>query len=362
MKEKDLNHEKFMKIALALAKKGAKKVHPNPMVGCVIVRDNKIIGKGNHEYFGGPHAEVNALRQAGAKAKGATLYTTLEPCNHWGKTPPCSEAIVRAGIDRVVSAMRDPNPSTRGKGFKTLKKAGIEVVNDVLNEQAVSLNKDFLDSLKRGERKVILKAAMTLDGKIAAYTGDSKWITGKTARRYVHILRSRVDAVLVGINTVIKDNPALTSHGAGKNPLRVIIDPALRIPLRSSVLDDKAVTIVIHSSSLKDKLELLKQKSIIPIFIATKNGKIKFKEIINYLSKMSIKSILIEGGGETAYHALSAKVVDEVNFFIAPKLIGGRDAKTPVEGTGIARINDCIVIKEMNVKKIGRDFLLTGRL
>jgi len=352
-----------MKQALHLARKGNGKVFPNPMVGCLIVKDGRTIGQGFHEYFGGPHAEVNALKQAGDRARGATLYVTLEPCAHWGKTPPCADAIIRAGISRVVAAMSDPNHLIAGKGFRKLKSRGIEVVSGVLEQKAQALNRVYIRSLKDRKSRVIVKAAMTLDGKIATRTGDSRWITGPMARAFVHKLRSRVDAIMVGINTVLQDDCELTSHGKGKNPVRVVIDPHLKIPLNSRVLDSQAPTVIFHGNEVPPKkLAALQKKGVILKRVLKYDKSKNFKHIIKNLANMSIYEVLLEGGGETIAGAIRSALVDEVFFFISPKIVGGRDAKTPVEGPGVAKMALALPLKDVKTKTIGPDILVTGRL
>ena len=350
-----------MKLAMKLAAKGAKRVFPNPMVGAVIVNKGKIIGKGYHRYFGGPHAEIYAIAQAGTRARGATLYVTLEPCTHWGKTPPCADMIINAGIRRVVAACKDPNPKASGKGFKKLSENGVIVTKNLLRASAVNQNSAYFARFSIGRGHVIFKAAMSLDGKICTRTGDSKWISGERSRKLVHELRSRQDAVIVGINTVFRDNPLLTSHGLGKNPVRVVIDPALGIPLTSRVLNNAAPTVIFTQAKPKGKLKALKRRGVIPI-IFPKQGKINFKYIINELNKMSIYSVLIEGGGETIASALDDGVVDELMLFISPKIIGGRGAKTPVEGLGKALVSKAVKINGMKLRKIGKDILVTGKV
>lgn len=345
-----------------LAGRGKNKTFTNPMVGCVIVKDGRIAGEGFHEYFGGHHAEVNALKKAKEKSKGATLYVTLEPCNHWGKTPPCTDAIIKAGISRVVAAMKDPDPRTAGKGFEKLKNHGIKITTGVLAKNAARLNAGYINALKGRKSHVIAKAAMSLDGKIATKTGDSKWITSPAARAFAHQLRSDVDGILAGINTVIRDNPGLTSHGHGKNPVRIIIDPSLRIPVKSKVLDNQAPAIIFHGSGNRRKEKILKNKGALLQRVLILNGVINFKLIIKKLAKMAIYRVLIEGGGETLAAALNSGVVDEVFFFIAPILIGGRQAITPFEGHGIAKIANSLHIKAWSVKKLGKDLLIKGKL
>lgn len=354
---------KYMKLALALAKKGAGKVFPNPMVGCVIVKNGKIIGKGRHEYFGGPHAEINALKSAGNRANGADMYVTLEPCSHHGKTPPCTDAIIKAGINKVYVAMKDPNPRVSGAGIRKLTENSIKTHTGILQNSSKSMNKAYLGHIRPRKSRVTVKAAMTLDGKIASFTGNSRWITSPKSRNLVHKLRSSVDGILVGINTVLKDNPALTSHGSGRNPVRVVIDPSLKIPISNRILDGSAPTIIIHSSkTLKAKLEVLKKRKVLAVYMK-KNGKqIDFKQIIKKLNNMSIFSILIEGGGETIASALNASVVNDVVFFIAPKLIGGRDARSPVEGAGIAKMAKAIPVKNWKITHFGPDIMIKGRI
>ncbi|MCX5782822.1 MAG: bifunctional diaminohydroxyphosphoribosylaminopyrimidine deaminase/5-amino-6-(5-phosphoribosylamino)uracil reductase RibD [Elusimicrobia bacterium] len=371
--------KKFMQIALDLAKKGKGKVEPNPLVGAIVVKGNKIVGKGHHEYFGGPHAEVNALDNAGSDAKGATLYVNLEPCSKWGKTPPCTTKIINSGIRQVVCAMADVNPKNRYQGIKILKKNKVKVINHILFKKACKLNEKYCASFKN-KFSIAVKTAMSLDGKIATKTGDSKWITSEKSRKIVHKLRSQSDAVLVGINTILKDNPELTSHGAGKNPIRVIIDPNLRIHENCRVLNDKKSPIILIYSNaitsiIKNKIIRLQKKAILLPFPPTgwkqgesfhlrggNRGRIPFKWIIEKLSDISIRKILIEGGGETIANALNDGVVNKIYVFVAPKIIGGRDARTPVEGLGISKIKDALKIKNLKIRKIGTDILIEGRI
>lgn len=353
----------YMRMTLKLAGKGSHRVFPNPMVGCVIVNKGKIVGKGFHEYFGGPHAEINALSNAGNRAFGATLYVNLEPCNHWGKTPPCTHSIIKSGIKRVVASMTDPNPEIKEMGFKELTRSGIEVTKGIMKKQAKKLNSQYIKSLRKRKSYVIVKTAISLDGKIASKTGDSKWISSDKSREYVHKLRSEVDAVLVGVHTIIRDNPELTSHGKGKNPIRVIIDPNLRIPLKSKILRDSFPRVLIYSSKkLKEKLEVLRKKCIILIYLPKKGRVINFKYIIKKLATLSIYRILIEGGGETIANALRSGVVNELICFVAPIIIGGRDAPTFVEGEGISRVYNAIKISGLKVRKSGNDLMITGKI
>jgi diaminohydroxyphosphoribosylaminopyrimidine deaminase/5-amino-6-(5-phosphoribosylamino)uracil reductase len=354
---------KFMKRALFLARLGKGRVEPNPMVGAVLVKNGKVVGEGYHEYFGGPHAEINALKAAGAASRNCDLYVTLEPCVHHGKTPPCTKALVKAGVNSVFAATADPNPRVAGAGIAQLKKAGINTNVGLLREECERLLEDYRGHVANKRPHITVKMAMTLDGKIATRTGDSKWITGPLARAWVHRLRTKVDAVLVGIGTVVADNPELTSHGKGRNPVRVIIDRNLDIPLISRVLNTKiAPTIVIHNvASHTSKIDSLIEMGVLPVFV--KPGKEPyFKYVVKKLMNMSVFTMVIEGGGGIVADALKAKVVDEFFQFIAPKIVGGKDAKTPVEGLGITKMHQAIPIKAVSYTKIGHDLLIKGRI
>lgn len=354
-------HQKFMKNALKLAKRGRGLVSPNPLVGCVIVSNNRIAGKGYYQYFGGPHAEINALRDAGEKAVNSTMYVTLEPCCFYGKTPPCTEAIIRSGVKEVVIGMEDPNPKVNGRGIQKLKAKRIKVTTDILKKQATKLNEAYIKYVTKKVPFVILKTAMSLDGKIASVTGDSKWISSEKSRQWVHRLRSQVDGVLVGINTVLKDNPGLTAHGLGKNPLRIVLDGEARIPLKSQLLNNQAPTLVVTAHS-PGKLSVLKRRGIRVLRINAKNGKINLKVLLRRLAKMGITSLLVEGGGETNASFLKEKLVDKVLVFIGPKIVGGRNAITPVAGNGIDKISQAIKLDKMSIKKIDEDILIEGYL
>jgi len=361
------NDSYFMKLVLNLAKKGEYRTFPNPLVGAVVVKDGIVVGSGYHSVFGSDHAEVVAISDAGALANGGDMYVNLEPCSHFGKTPPCANLIVKSGIKRVVIANVDPNPLVCGRGIEILKKAGVIVKVGVLSADAKKLNKVFFNSVRKvGKVKsfIAVKMASSLDGKIASKTGDSKWITSNKSREFVHKMRSKFDAVLVGIATVLKDNPALTSHGFGKNPVRIVIDPELKIPLTAQILNDlkSAVVLFTDSNSVsKAKTSMLKKKGVYIVFIDGLFGENKFKYIIDKLNKMHIYKVLIEGGGETVGNAIEAKIVDVFYQFVAPKIIGGRDAKTSVEGSGVSLVKNAVHIK-LSIKKNGLDYLLIGKL
>jgi diaminohydroxyphosphoribosylaminopyrimidine deaminase/5-amino-6-(5-phosphoribosylamino)uracil reductase len=351
--------KKYMQIALDLAKKGNGKVCTNPLVGCVIVKDNKIVGKGWHQCFGGNHAEVNAFIDAGKNAKGADLYTTLEPCNSYGKRPPCTLAIIKAGIKRVYYAVSDSNVSG---SREILERNNIEIHEGLLKKQSIILIRDYLKHLKN-KPKVSIKVAMTLDGKIATYEHDSKWITSEKARNFVHKMRARYDAVLVGMNTALKDNPFLTTHSKNlKNPIRVVIDSKLGLPKSHHLFDACIPTVIIYDSNITSIPKHLDREGIIlsPVNIAT--AKKDFNIIIRKLNSFSIKRILIEGGSEVIASALFSDAVDDIYFFIAPKITGGRTAVPVVGGTGIKKMSESLRIKNMKVKKIDSDLLITGQI
>jgi diaminohydroxyphosphoribosylaminopyrimidine deaminase/5-amino-6-(5-phosphoribosylamino)uracil reductase len=353
-------NKKYMRIAIELAKKGKGKVYTNPLVGCVIVKDNKVVGKGWHKCFGGKHAEINALDDAGKNAKGADLYVTLEPCNSYGKRPPCTLAIIKAGIKKVFYSLPDKNVSG---GKELLEKNGIEVYAGILKKESKILIEEYLKYLQ-SKPKVSVKAAMTLDGKIATYDCDSKWITSEKSRSLVHKMRSQYDAVLVGLNTALKDNPFLTSHSKNlKNPIRVVIDSKLRLPKSYHLFDRSVPTIIIYDSSINNIPKyLLDKDEIILAPIDMKEVKKDFNVIIDKLHSLAIKKILIEGGSEIIASALFSNVVDGICFFIAPKIIGGKNAVSVVGGPGVKKISESLNVESMKVKKIGKDFLITGRI
>lgn len=355
--------EEFMRKALELASKG--NTSPNPMVGCVIVRDGAIVAEGYHKKAGKPHAEVEALRKI-KDAGGCAIYVTLEPCCHYGRTPPCTKAIIKADIKKVVLAMRDPNPIVCGKGIQELKNAGIEVIEGVLEDEARRLNESYIKYITTKKPFVILKAAMSLDGKIASKTGDSKWISSRESRREVHELRARVGAVLVGVNTIIVDNPRLTCRigkGGGRNPLKIIVDSRLRAPLNARIFDECKVLIATTRKHDSRKRKLLEERGVKFLIVGgDKNGRVDLKKLMGKLSELEITSVLIEGGGEVNASALEAGIVDKILFYVAPKIIGGVGGKTPVAGEGVELVKNAVKIKDMTINKIGEDILLEGHI
>lgn len=350
-----LADEKFMKRALSLAEKGRGFVSPNPPVGCVIVKNGKIAASGWHRKFGFPHAEIEALKKTGAKAKGATMYVNLEPCAHFGKTPPCAAAIIESGIKRVVVAMKDPNPLVNGRGIKILKKSGVRVAIGCLKNEAEELNEVFIKYIVKEEPFVALKAAMSLDGKIATKTGDSKWITSDSSRKFVKNLRDKYDAVLVGIETVLKDNPRLC--GSNTEPLRVILDSKLRIPLAAKVLRNKKVLIFTTKKAPRKKIGILQKKGF-KIKIFPEN--IRIVPLLHFLGKQNISSVLVEGGSEIFGSFFDAKSVDKIYWFVAPKIIGGINAKPAVSGQGVNLLRKAAFISNLKILKSGDDCLFIG--
>lgn len=357
-----MNETKLMQLALSLAKKGADKTFPNPNVGAVIIKNGKIIGEGYHQFFGDKHAEINALAQAGDEAKDATLIVTLEPCSHYGKTPPCVDAIIKSGIKEVIVGLKDPNPLVNGRGIKILKDAGVKVKVGILQDELKNFYKDYSKRFSKKKSYVVLKYAMTLDGKIATSTGDSKWISSEKSRNWVHKFRTNFDGILVGVNTIIKDNPHLTSHGKGKNPVRIILDPKLEIPITSNVVVDENPSVIVYSDGSKKKISEIEKYRKFLIKIQSNSQIFDFRKIIEELRKISIFSILIEGGGLTAWNALKDGVVDEIITFISPKIVGGEDAITPVEGLGFKKIDEAIRTKIIEHKNIGEDIFIRSKL
>lgn len=362
-------HEYYMKMALKLSKKGEGAVNPNPLVGAVVVKDGQVLGTGYHKFYGGPHAEVYALEEAGSGAKGADIYVTLEPCSHYGKTPPCAEAIVKAGIKRVIIGAKDPNPLVSGRGIKLLKEKGIEIVTGILEEEARKINEIFIKYITTNRPFTIMKTAMTLDGKIATATGESKWITSEESREYVHKIRNRVMGIMIGVGTAIQDNPLLTTRikeGNGRNPKAIIVDSTLRIPIDSRILqtiDKREIIVACTKECNQDKEAKLKDMEVkIVKTPQNEDKKVDLKYLIKELGKDGIDSILLEGGGQLNFSALDSGIVDKIMCFIAPKIIGGERAKTPVEGSGVERIKDVISLTNMEYRRIGQDLLIEGKL
>lgn len=361
MDQKTIDRE-YMSRALRLARKG--RTSPNPMVGAVVVSDGAIIGEGYHVRAGKPHAEVVALANAGPRRTGSTLYVNLEPCCHQGRTPPCTRAIIEAGVATVVAAMVDPDPKVSGKGIEELRNAGIEVRCPVCEDSARELNEPYIKHRTTGLPFVILKSAMSLDGKIATRTGDSKWITGQRARSYAHRLRSRVDAVLVGGNTARVDNPLLTARLPSNvyYPARVVISQSGELPADLDMLSQPGEAIVACSENADTvSLKRLAAAGARILTLKETGGRLRIRDLLASLAEMGHLSVLIEGGGEVAAAALEERVVDKIVYFYSPKLIGGRNAVTAVAGQGAACVDAAIHLKCMTMRRLGEDIVVEAR-
>lgn len=359
--------EYYMQRALDLAKRATGATNPNPLVGAVIVKNGTIIGEGYHRRCGELHAERNAFASLKKKeeAEGATIYVTLEPCCHYGKTPPCTEAVIEHKIARVVVGMMDPNPLVAGKGLQILKEQGIEVESGVLEEECRDLNRIFIHYIMHKTPFVTLKYAMTLDGKIAAYTGDSKWVTESPARVHVHEERNRHMGIMTGIGTVLADDPELTCRiPGGRNPIRIIADTYLRTPMDSRLVRTAGEirTIILTGEQDADKHMAYKNAGVEIIVTPLRDGQIDLAESMKILGEMGIDGILLEGGATLNASALSAGIVHEVHAYVAPKIIGGDMAKTPVGGHGFAKMSQAIGINWRRILPLGQDLLLEGRL
>ena len=356
---------RYMRRACRLAEKGAGRTSPNPLVGAVLVRDGKIVGSGFHPFAGGDHAEIVALKEAGNKAKGATLYINLEPCNHYGRTPPCTRSLIAAGVKEVVVGIEDPNPLVSGKGLRALVRAGIKVRTGVLHEQCRVLNEAFTKLITRGVPFVTLKLAASLDGKIATSTGDARWISCEESRATVHLLRNRHDAVVVGAGTVIADNPQLTCRIAGgRDPWRVILDARLRIPVNAEFLRQrgKGKNIIVTSDTAPaGKIYALENLGATVWRLPAREGAVRWRPLLRKLAKIGIASVLIEGGATTAAGALKEKMVDKMLLFYAPKLLGG-DGRYMIDSLGIEHIKQSVMLQNLKVQKSGADLLVSGYL
>jgi diaminohydroxyphosphoribosylaminopyrimidine deaminase/5-amino-6-(5-phosphoribosylamino)uracil reductase len=369
VKDSDRDY-RYMALALRLAAKGQGRTSPNPMVGAVVVAGNRIVGQGYHRRAGGPHAEVIALRAAGPRSKRATLYVTLEPCCHTNKrTPPCVPLVAAAGLRRVVVAMADPNPNVGGRGIRALRRAGLDLSVGCLRHEAERLNEAYRHWVRTGLPFVTLKAAMTMDGKIATAGGESQWITGEPARRYAHRLRSRMDAILVGAGTVRRDDPRLTvrlGRGAAaatpaRQPLRIILDSRLRIPLKARVLGPGTV-IATTAHTPTGRIKQVQAKGAQVLLLPARNGRVSLRACLAELGKQGVTSVLIEGGSEVNASALRAGLVNRVALFIAPTLLGSQDAKGLIGGQSPRRLAQALPLNDIRIQPLGRDFLLEGTL
>lgn len=360
-----------MAVALRLAAKGRGETSPNPMVGALVVAKGRIVGRGYHHGPGQPHAEILALHQAGRRAKGGTLYVTLEPCSHLNKrTPPCTPAVVESGVRRIVVAMVDPNPSVKGRGLAQLRRAGLVVTVGTARREAEQLNQAYVHWIKTGRPYVILKAGMTLDGKIATARGESRWITGAKARREVHQLRQTVDAILVGIGTVIKDDPSLTARVsedplklAVRQPLRVVADSRLRISHRARVLSAQAQTLIATTTNAsRAKIRAMEKRGAEVVRLPAVRGRLALPALLAHLGKRSITSVLIEGGSTLNAAALRARLVDHVVLYMAPMLMGGQDARAVIGDRSPRRLAQSMKLRNVTVRRLGDDVVVEGDL
>lgn len=358
--------ELYMRKALDLASRARGRTSPNPLVGAVVVNNGTVVGQGYHKKAGTPHAEIYALQEAGELAEGATLYVTLEPCSHQGLTPPCVQAVIAAGIKRCVVAAKDPNPLVNGRGLACLKEAGIEVLTGVLRSEAENQNEVFFKYIRTGLPFVILKTAMTLDGKIASRTGDSKWITSETARLWVHQLRDQMDGIMVGIGTVKADDPRLNTRltdRQGRDPIRLILDGNLDLPLNSSIAASSRLqtTLVFASRGAdRNRAKEMEQLGIEVIMVDGKPDKLDLEQVLRVAAHRKICSILVEGGGTVNSSLLEKGLVDKLHWFIAHKIIGGRMAASPVEGHGLTAMADAIELEGISHEFMGPDLLISG--
>lgn len=358
-----LEDERIMARALRLARRAIGRTHPNPMVGCVLVRDGKIVGEGYHHAAGQPHAEPLALQAAGEAARGATAYVSLEPCSHHGRTPPCADALIAANVARVVCAMLDPNPLVAGRGIARLQAAGISAESGVLEAKARELNEVFVKYITTRRPFVLLKSAMSLDGKIATRARDSKWITGPRARAHVHRLRSAYTAILVGVGTVLQDDPQLTARPRGRDPLRIVVDGLAETPPTARVIaaDSPAnALIAVTDDAPEERLAALRTAGAEILRVPGSGRFVNLIALMELLGEREIDSVLLEGGGQIAGAAIEAGIVDKVLFFYAPKIIGGAQAVTSVEGTGVALASEALRLDRITLRRFGEDIAVQG--
>lgn len=357
--------EKYMRRALALAKKGSGTVSPNPLVGAVIVEDGRIIGEGYHEKAGSPHAERNALAFCTESPEGATLYVTLEPCCHYGTTPPCTDAIIESGISRVVIGSTDPNPQVSGKGIAILKEHGISVSQGILEKKCLKLNEIFFHFICFGTPFVVMKYAMTMDGKIATRTGASRWISGEESRFFVHRMRHRLSGIMVGVGTVLADDPLLTCRiEGGKDPVRIICDTNLRTPVDSNIVRTAAETPAIIATSVGNPNRHSPYiQAGCEVLVVPKSGEhVDLRVLMEKLGEKKIDSILLEGGSTLHWSALESRIVQKMQCFISPQIFGGIKAKSPVGGLGVETPNQSYKLTATTIKKLGQDFLMESEV
>jgi diaminohydroxyphosphoribosylaminopyrimidine deaminase/5-amino-6-(5-phosphoribosylamino)uracil reductase len=353
----------WMRRALRLAEKGRGKTSPNPMVGAILVKEGQRVGEGFHAKAGEAHAEILALQKAGKDAREATLYLNLEPCSHYGRTPPCAPKVIEAGVKRVVVGMEDPNPLVQGKGIDMLRQAGLDVESRVLEKECRKLNEAFLKYVLKKEPFVILKIAASLDGKVADRKGESKWITGEASRRLVHRFRNQVDSVLVGIGTVLKDDPMLTARTkGGRNPYRIVLDSRLRIPEKAKVIDQNPEKTILATTELapKDRVEWFEKRGIRVLILDSLDGRVNLRSLLSRLGEMEMVSLLVEGGSEVNGAFLTEGLFDKVFLFFALKFLGGNQAPGIFGGKGIEKLEEALSLNSLKMKRLGEDILLEG--
>jgi diaminohydroxyphosphoribosylaminopyrimidine deaminase/5-amino-6-(5-phosphoribosylamino)uracil reductase len=358
--------ERFMKKVIRLARRGLGSTSPNPVVGALIVKDDQIISSGYHKRAGAPHAEIVALSKAGERTRGSSLYVNMEPCNHYGRTPPCTGAILESGVRKIVVGMPDPNPHVTGGGCEFLRSKGVEVKCGVLEEECTRLNEAYVKYVTKGKPFVILKGALTLDGWIATQTGNSKWITGEKSRKFVHTLRKRVDAIMVGVETIIADNPLLTPYLARRSdraPVKVIADTNLRIPLHSRVFNSSksALTIIAAGSNVSNnKRKTIEGLGARVIICQMRDGRIDLADLLDKLAEMSISSILVEGGATIFSSIIREGLVDKFYIFFAPKILCGDNGIPFARGPGCDTIKNCLTLKILMVRRFDDDIMIEG--
>lgn len=352
----------YMQRALDLSLLAAGRTSPNPLVGCVIVKDGEIVGEGYHLQAGTPHAEIHALKAAGQKAQGADVYVTLEPCSHYGRTPPCTDALIKAGVKRVCIALTDPNPLVNGQGLKRLQEAGITVETGILSDKAQKINEAFIKTVTQKMPFVLYKCALTLDGKTAVSSGDSKWISSPEARQYVHHLRNTYDLIMVGSRTVIQDNPLLTCRHieGGRNPVRLIVDATLSLPLDSKVLNPQHGLCIIAASQAADlkKQERLKEMPNVQVWQYDTERYVPLPLLLRDIAAHGWNSILLEGGGTLAGKMLTEKLIDKIEFIIAPKIAG--DGPSPISGLKLSQMSEAVHLDNLEINEIGGNYKITG--
>jgi diaminohydroxyphosphoribosylaminopyrimidine deaminase/5-amino-6-(5-phosphoribosylamino)uracil reductase len=353
----------YMKIARDLALKARGKTSPNPLVGAVVVRNNRIVGRGFHKKCGTAHAEIIALDNAGQNAEGAKLYVTLEPCGHYGRTPPCVHKIIQSGVKEVVVGMLDPNPVNNGKSIQILRQNKIKVKVGLLEEELKKINESFIKFIIKREPFITVKSGQSLDGKIATRTGDSKWITSDQSRQFSSRMRSSFDAIMVGVNTVLRDDPRLNAWSSKKQPVKIIIDSRLSTPPDANIFSNNSeviiVTLASKSGQETQNRKALSQKARI-LEVKDKNGQVNLKNMMKQLARMEIVTILVEGGGMLVGSLFDEELVDKVIFYISPKIIGGKDATSSVMGKGVARIDRAVKLRHVSVRRIAEDILVEG--